>query len=57
MPKRALALVLLSDAGLSLDDVRAELVRREGTSGVAEKAGRPLSFSPSAPTPTGGSDR
>ena len=50
-------LVLLSDAGLSLDDVRAELVRREGTSGVAEKAGRPLSFSPSAPTPTGGSDR
>lgn len=39
-------LVLLADAGLSLDDVRAELRRREGMSGVAEKAGRPLSFSP-----------
>ncbi|KQT32539.1 phosphoribosyl-ATP pyrophosphatase [Sphingomonas sp. Leaf412] len=38
-------LVLLADAGLSLDDVRAELARREGTSGVAEKAGRPLTFS------------
>lgn len=33
-------LVLLADAGLSLDDVRAELARREGVSGVAEKAGR-----------------
>ncbi len=32
--------VLLADAGLSLDDVRAELERREGTSGVAEKASR-----------------
>ncbi|NJR77263.1 phosphoribosyl-ATP diphosphatase [Sphingomonas corticis] len=46
-------LVLLADAGLSLDDVRAELRRREGKSGVVEKAartgaaGRPLSFSPS----------
>ena len=40
-------LVLLTDAGLSLDDVRAELARREGTSGVTEKAGRPLAFSPS----------
>jgi phosphoribosyl-ATP pyrophosphohydrolase len=40
-------LVLLADAGLTLDDVRAELARREGVSGVAEKAGRPLTFSPS----------
>ena len=32
--------VLLADAGLSLDDVRAELMRREGLSGLAEKAGR-----------------
>ncbi len=34
-------LVLLADAGLSLDDVRAELDRREGLSGIAEKAARP----------------
>lgn len=33
-------LVLLADAGLSLDDVRAELTRREGLSGHAEKAAR-----------------
>lgn len=33
--------VLLADAGLSLDDVRAELTRREGVSGLAEKASRP----------------
>jgi len=33
-------LVLLADAGLSLDDVRAELARRGGVSGLAEKAGR-----------------
>ena len=33
-------LVLLADAGLSLADVRAELARREGVSGLAEKAGR-----------------
>lgn len=32
--------VLLADAGLSFDDLRAELVRREGVSGIAEKAGR-----------------
>ena len=32
--------VLLADMGLSFDDVRAELVRREGLSGLAEKAGR-----------------
>lgn len=33
-------LVLLEAAGVSLDDVLAELARREGTSGVAEKAAR-----------------
>lgn len=33
-------LVLLADAGLSLDDVRAELARREGVSGIDEKAAR-----------------
>jgi len=32
--------ILLADAGLSLDDVRAELARREGVSGLDEKAGR-----------------
>ena len=32
--------VLLVDAGLSLDDVRAELERREGRSGLDEKASR-----------------
>ncbi len=32
--------LLLADAGLSLDDVRTELVRREGLSGLEEKAGR-----------------
>lgn len=32
--------VLLRHAGLSLDDVRAELARREGLSGLAEKAAR-----------------
>jgi len=35
--------VLLADAGLSLDEVRAELVRREGVGGLAEKASRPRS--------------
>lgn len=39
-------LILLADAGLSLDDVRRELARREGQSGHDEKAGRPLSFRP-----------
>lgn len=34
-------LVLLADAGLGLDDVRAELARREGLSGLDEKASRP----------------
>ena len=32
--------VLLADAGLTLDDVRAELARREGVSGHDEKASR-----------------
>ena len=32
--------VLLADAGLSLDDIRAELARREGISGHDEKASR-----------------
>lgn len=33
-------LVLLGCADVSLDDVRSELKRRQGTSGLAEKAGR-----------------
>jgi phosphoribosyl-ATP pyrophosphohydrolase len=33
-------LVLLADTGLSLDDIRAELARREGISGIDEKASR-----------------
>ena len=33
-------LVLLTDADLTLDDVRAELARREGVGGLEEKAGR-----------------
>lgn len=33
-------LVLLADAGLSLDDIRAEMRRREGVSGIDEKATR-----------------
>ena len=33
-------LVLLADAGVTLDDVRAELARREGVSGLEEKAAR-----------------
>lgn len=32
--------VLLAEQGLTLDDVLAELDRREGVSGIAEKAGR-----------------
>ncbi|WP_164156258.1 phosphoribosyl-ATP diphosphatase [Sandarakinorhabdus rubra] len=32
--------VLLADAGLTFDDVRAELARREGTSGLEEKSKR-----------------
>jgi phosphoribosyl-ATP pyrophosphohydrolase len=34
-------LVLLAAAGVSLDEVAAQLETREGTSGLAEKAGRP----------------
>ena len=33
-------MVLLAEAGLSIDDVLAELDRREGISGIAEKASR-----------------
>lgn len=33
-------LMLLADMGLSLDDVCVELDRREGVSGIAEKASR-----------------
>lgn len=33
-------LVLLADAGATLDDVRAEIARREGVSGIDEKAAR-----------------
>ena len=33
--------VLLADMGLSLDDICAELDRREGVSGLTEKAARP----------------
>jgi phosphoribosyl-ATP pyrophosphohydrolase len=33
-------LVLLEDAGVAFDDVLAELERREGLSGIAEKASR-----------------
>lgn len=32
--------LLLADAGISVDDLRGELARREGVSGIAEKAGR-----------------
>ena len=34
-------MVLLADAGLSLDDIRAEMRAREGVSGIDEKAARP----------------
>ncbi len=34
-------IVLLADCGVSLADVRAELARREGVSGLDEKASRP----------------
>lgn len=36
--------VLWVSAGISADDVWAELVRREGVSGIAEKAARPASL-------------
>ena len=36
-------LVMLQSRGVSLDEVLAELDRRQGTSGIAEKAARPKS--------------
>ena len=36
-------LVLLSHEGLSYQDILQELARREGVSGIAEKAARPQS--------------
>lgn len=36
------SLVLLARHGLRPDDVMAELARREGVSGIAEKASRPI---------------
>lgn len=36
-------LVMLTARDVTLDEVLAELERREGTSGIAEKAGRPAS--------------
>jgi phosphoribosyl-ATP pyrophosphohydrolase len=33
--------VLLADAGITPADIAAELARREGVSGLAEKAARP----------------
>ncbi len=44
-------IVLLVDAGLRLDDVRAELVRREGLSGLVEKASRTAPPPPVIPEP------
>ena len=38
--------VLLAWRGVSLDEVAAELMRREGTSGLTEKASRPASAKP-----------
>ncbi len=34
-------LLLLADRGIALDEVRGELARRDGLSGIAEKAARP----------------
>jgi phosphoribosyl-ATP pyrophosphohydrolase len=36
-------LVMLQSRGVTLDEVLAELARRQGTSGIAEKAARPKS--------------
>jgi phosphoribosyl-ATP pyrophosphohydrolase len=44
-------IVLLVDSGLRLDDVRAELVRREGLSGLTEKAARAEATPPPPPAP------
>lgn len=49
-------IVLLVDAGLRLDDVRAELARREGLSGLVEKASRtppPAPVAEAAPAAAG----
>lgn len=35
-------LILLAEGGVRFDDVLTELERREGVSGIAEKASRPL---------------
>lgn len=35
-------LILLAEGGIRFDDVLTELERREGMSGIAEKASRPL---------------
>lgn len=43
--------VLLADAGATLDDVAAELARREGVSGHDEKAAR-VTDAPSDPVPS-----
>lgn len=45
-------IVLLVDSGLRLDDVRAELARREGLSGIVEKAARGDPPPPPAPEPS-----
>lgn len=44
-------IVLLVDAGLRLDDVRAELAGREGLSGLVEKAARAVAPPPPPPAP------
>ena len=49
-------LVLLARHGLGPADVLAELARREGTSGIAEKAAREALSRPSSTIATGGAD-
>lgn len=44
-------IVLLADMGLGLDDICAELDRREGVSGIDEKASRPKASPPKASPP------
>jgi phosphoribosyl-ATP pyrophosphohydrolase len=39
-------IILLQDGGVSLDDVAAELARREGVSGLVEKAARSNTVDP-----------
>ncbi len=48
--------VLLADAGLGFDDVRAELARREGVSGLVEKAGRNRASAAHSAGPVGKGD-